>query len=85
MMTKTDYENVQRILRGLPVGNGVRLNAVVSACQLFSASNPRFNRIRFAEGAGTFPCKEEGCQYVFDTHELLLDHQEFDHKKKAGK
>ena len=81
MMNRTDYENVQRILKALPVENGVRLNAVVSATQLFSSSNPKmFNRIKFCEGAGTYPCKVQNCLYVFDHEDDLQFHMEDNHE-----
>lgn len=78
-MGRTDYENVARILKGLPTKESVRVNAVVSACQVFRA-RPTFDTKRFAREAGVFPCTNESCNFICQDESVLELHFALNHQ-----
>lgn len=80
-MTKKDYENVGRILRGVP--DQYRRDAVVSACQIFAGSNERFDRQRFLRETGYWPCKKQDglCRMFFATDKEMQEHYRVAHQK----
>lgn len=77
MMSKKDFDKVATIIYRLP--KEVRIQAVVSAFDVLE-SEPKFDRIKFAFMAGTFPCLD--CKYVFEDSPTLAAHRSSDHNNR---